>query len=165
MRFLRLLSCILALSLSVKAQQHCFTSEMYHERIKEHPEVLQAQAQLEQFTKDFVAQQAQKRTDGTDATIYTIPVVFHIVHNYGPENISDEQVLDAVRILNRDYRKQNSDTTDIVPAFRSIAADIGIQFKLANIDPAGKCTNGIDRVVSTKTYNADDASKLNYWVG
>jgi len=94
---------------------------------------------------------------------YTIAVVFHIIHDYGTENISDAQVLDAMRILNEDYRKLNADTSIIVPAFQNIADDTEIEFRLAAKDPQGNCTNGIDRVASPETYIGDEGSKLNYW--
>ncbi|HEU4717385.1 MAG TPA: hypothetical protein VFU15_06120, partial [Bacteroidia bacterium] len=96
-------------------------------------------------------------------TVYTVPVVFHIIHQYGSENISDAQVLDEMRILNEDYAKLNPDTTAIESSFVSIAASANIQFKLANIDPNGNCTNGIDRVYSYLTNAADDNSKLDPW--
>src|SRR4051812_19613214 len=123
MRFFSLLITAFFFLTFVNAQ-HCFTSEVYNELITQHPEVLQKQAELELFTQQYTANRATQRTTGT---IYTIPVVFHIVHNYGPENISDEQVLDAMRILNLDYRKMDIDTGDVVPAFKSIAADCEIQ--------------------------------------
>jgi PKD repeat protein len=94
---------------------------------------------------------------------YIIPIVFHIIHEYGSENISDAQVLDAMRILNEDYRKLNSDTNIIVPTFQGIAADAQIEFRLAQLDPNGACTNGIDRIYSSETNVGDDGSKLNYW--
>jgi PKD repeat protein len=94
---------------------------------------------------------------------YIIPIVFHIIHEYGSENISDAQVLDAMRILNEDYRKLNSDTNIIVPTFQGIAADAQIEFRLAQLNPNGACTNGIDRIYSSETNVGDDGSKLNYW--
>lgn len=94
---------------------------------------------------------------------FIIPVVFHIIHDYGSENISDAQVLDEMRILNEDYRKLNADTNLIVSAFQGIADDAEIEFRLAALDPNGNCTNGIDRVASQETYVGDDGSKLNYW--
>ncbi len=84
-------------------------------------------------------------------TIYTIPVVFHILHEGGSENISEAQVRDQIRILNRDYQKQNADTASIVPAFKNNIANVGFNFQLATIDPEGKCTNGINRYYSSKT--------------
>jgi PKD repeat protein len=65
--------------------------------------------------------------------------------------------------MNRDYRKQNADTSVIIPAFQGMATDIEVEFRLASIDPSGNCTNGIDRVASYRTHNADDYSKLNPW--
>ncbi|HEY6161188.1 MAG TPA: M43 family zinc metalloprotease, partial [Bacteroidia bacterium] len=102
-------------------------------------------------------------TQSTPSPIYTIPVVFHIIHEYGPEDISDDQVMDALAILNRDYRKQNADTSVIVSQFQSLASDVGFQFKLARKDPSGNCTTGIDRIASPETYIGDDGSKLNPW--
>ncbi len=84
------------------------------------------------------------------ALTLTIPVVVHILHLGGSENISDAQVQDAINILTRDFRKQNADTTDIVNEFKTIASDCNIEFKLASIDPDGKCTNGITRHYDSK---------------
>jgi len=81
----------------------------------------------------------------TGGNVYIIPVVFHILHQGGAENISNARVEDAVRILNVDFRKWNPDTTDIVPEFKPLAADIEVEFRLATIDPDGNCTNGIIR--------------------
>lgn len=74
---------------------------------------------------------------------YTIPVVFHILHLGGSENISDAQVIDQMRIMNIDYAKQNADTVDIIPSFKTIADSTNIRFELATKDPNGNCTNGI----------------------
>jgi len=94
---------------------------------------------------------------------YIIPIVFHIIHNYGPENITDEQIHDAVRILNEDYQKKNPDTASVIPLFQPIIGNCNFEFRLASKDPQGNCTTGIDRIASYKTYQADDQSKLNSW--
>ena len=120
-------------------------------------EVHQAASQLEDETIDF----AQNRS--ANSVIYTIPVVFHILHVYGTENISDAQIEDAMAILNRDYNKQNADTANTVAAFQGIAANVGIEFKLAKLDPNGNCTNGIDRINTPLTFIGDDDAKLNVW--
>jgi PKD repeat protein len=90
--------------------------------------------------------------------LITIPVVFHILHQDGPENISDEQIKDQIRILNRDYSKQNADTINVVPGYKNNIANVGFQFVLASIDPQGKCTSGIIRHKTPKTNW--DANKL-----
>ena len=95
---------------------------------------------------------------------YVIPVVFHIIHNNGPENISDAQVQDAVRVLNEDYNKLNPDWVTTRPEFLDIVADVGIEFRLAQRDPQGNCTNGITRTPSTLTDVGDfDMTQLIQW--
>jgi PKD repeat protein len=101
--------------------------------------------------------------NGEKTTIFTIPVVFHIIHNYGSENISDQQVYDQMAILNRDYRLLNADTADVIPEFKQVYGDVGIEFKLASLDPFGNCTNGIEHIYSHETYQGDDYSKLHQW--
>ncbi len=152
-----MLSFILGLADPAMAQDfNCGTTQKFWEMVAKHPEVLIAQQQLDSATR--VGTNRQSPTD-----VYVIPLVFHVVHNYGAENISDEQIYDAVRILNEDYRKLNADTSAIVPSFQSIAADAMIEFRLASKDPKGNCTNGIDRIQSLQTYNGNDEAKLNAW--
>lgn len=121
---------------------------------RENPDALKAKQELDEFTSEYISKKE------ISEIVYIIPVVFHVLHNYGSENISKEQILDAVRILNEDFRKLNPDTTDIIPEFQGIAANSNIEFRLARIDPNGNCTDGIVRVVTPMTYNADDDSKL-----
>ncbi|MDQ3109788.1 MAG: M43 family zinc metalloprotease [Bacteroidota bacterium] len=143
----------------LNAQLPC-GSDDYNRRLKEqHPaEVEAAQAQLD-ADKNFMFQNGENRAAAT----YIIPVVFHIVHDYGIENISNAQVLDQMAILNRDFQKLNADTTLVIQEFEGIVADVSVEFRLANLDPEGNCTNGIDRIPSKKTNNGDDGSKLNGW--
>ncbi|CAN5216252.1 hypothetical protein BH09BAC5_BH09BAC5_08700 [soil metagenome] len=143
----------------LNAQLPCGTSE-YNERLKQQNpiEVQQAEDQLN-AEKNALIQHGEGRASST----YVIPIVFHIIHDYGIEDISDAQVLDQVAILNRDYAKLNADTAAIASPFQTIASAIDIEFRLATIDPDGNCTNGIDRIASKRTYNADDNSKLNDW--
>ena len=129
--------------------------------IQKDPRVLQTEEALEQFTKAYIDQLNATR-DESEPT-FIIPVVFHIVHNYGVENIGDEQVYDAMRQMNEDFRKLNADTLFTVSNFLGIAADCKIEFRLARKDPNGNCTNGIDRIVSMETYVGDDNCKLNQW--
>ena len=94
---------------------------------------------------------------------YIIPIVFHILHENGSENISDEQVLDQIKILNRDFNKLNEDTATIHPDFKDIVANCNFEFRLATKDPQGNCTNGINHYYSNLTNNAGENSKINQW--
>ncbi|NTW32811.1 MAG: T9SS type A sorting domain-containing protein, partial [Bacteroidetes bacterium] len=80
-----------------------------------------------------------------------IPLVFHIIHKYGEENISDAQIYDAVEKLNIDYNKLNADTSATFSLFKPKSANCQIEFRLAKIDPSGNCTSGIDRGADPRT--------------
>ena len=112
------------------------------------------------FKKDVFANQTPS---GSRAEVYVIPVVFHIIHNNGPENIPDAQIHDAMRILNEDYSAVNAELATLVSAFND---DIGLgdlEFRLAKLDPDGNSTTGIERIESPETYVGDDGSKLDPW--
>lgn len=106
--------------------------------------------------------------------IIIIPIVFHVIHNNGEENISDEQIHDAVEILNRDFAAQNPDLDQVIDEFAGITANVEIEFRLAKKDPYGVCHPGITRTVSPLTYEGTDEVKeliawprnkyLNVWV-
>ena len=144
------------------AQQtdYCGTSQKEMALRQSHPEILIEEQKLDQFVKDWIASNSATLRD--DQT-YVIPIVFHIIHDYGIENISDAQVRDAVRIINEDYQLRNADTTAIVPSFQNIKGKAKVEFRLANKTPGGECTNGINHIHSLSTNIGDDGSKLDDW--
>lgn len=95
---------------------------------------------------------------------YTIPVVFHVLHDNGIGNISQVQMQAALDVLNRDYNRLNADSVNwrntASAPFQPRVGDIQITFKLAKLDPDGNCTNGIVRVNAPHlTYAANDDVK------
>ena len=147
----------LLLTASFFSQNFCLSTEMQAKWFKLHPELkanfetLKQQA-AQQDQHDFQNGYNHSQHKSTSATpIYTVPVVFHILHTGGQENISDAQVIDAVNILTRDYNRQNADTTNVVVQFKQLIGDIQFEFRLATKDPNGNCTNGIIRHWDTKT--------------
>lgn len=147
----------------------CGTDSLFIEALKD-PKVQAKRAKLESFTEHYINNRLYEKEKG----VKIIPVVFHVIHNYGHENVSKAQILDALNIVNEDFRKQNSDITDVVSAFQGIAGDSQIEFRLARKDPDGNCTEGITRTASPLTYEANDNVKdlivwntnryLNIWV-
>lgn len=135
---------------------------MHHKLRNEDPEYIQRAEDYNRQIRELIASNRDNR-DGEEEPVIIIPVVFHIVHNFGAENISDAQIFDQMRILNEDFRKLNEDTTDIIDFFKPFSADSRIEFRLAQRDFEGNCTNGIDRIASIETYVGDDGSKLNPW--
>lgn len=92
-------------------------------------------------------------------SVLVIPVVVHVIHNNGPENVSVAQVQDMIRIINEDFARMSSDTNQIDPEFRLIAGKGRVEFRLAKKDPDGNCTIGITRTQSVLTSTADDNVK------
>ncbi|MCW5900102.1 MAG: T9SS type A sorting domain-containing protein [Flavobacteriales bacterium] len=118
-------------------------------------DALRAQAELDAWTAGF-----QRGERG----LFIIPVVVHIIHNNGLENISDAQVIDGIRVLNEDFNKLNPEWPGVRPEFLDIVAEVGVEFRLARKDPQGNCTNGITRTVSTQTYQGDfEMTQLIQW--
>ena len=77
-------------------------------------------------------------------TILTIPTVVHIIHNNGPENITNSQVLTAIDDLNQALRNQGYYNPNT-------GVDLEIELCLVQQDPNGNATNGINRVVNPLT--------------
>src|SRR6056297_890330 len=167
--YIFIIICLLSSNVFSQNDFRCSTPEMNRIELENNPEARARRAALREFI-DHYTETAQDKND-----VYVIPVVFHVVHNYGSENISYDQVSDAVRILNEDYRKMNPDTSFIIDEFKSLATDARIEFRLAALDPSGNCTNGVTRTVSPLTLNGGEqvkdvapgwprASYLNIWV-
>ena len=170
------LASLVALSLNAQQTVHpCGANdlgklaEFHHNDPVELARMEADEAGLEAFTAQWAATHAAgERVD------YVIPVVFHIIHNHGSENISDAQVLDAIRVLNDDFNKLNSDWTAVREEFIGLVANVGITFRLATKDPQGNCSKGITRTASSLTNDGTQAMKnliqwprnkyLNVWV-
>lgn len=153
--------------------KECASTEMEQQLFEENPELLPmaiaAEQELEAFTRNF------KLSAGNRDGEYVIPVVFHVVHDNGPENISYEQIVSCINSLNYYYNAENPSASNVHPAFQDIVANVGFTFALATLDPDGNCTNGVTRTVSETTYAGgnnltvvapswDRSMYLNVWV-
>lgn len=119
--------------------------------------------QLKEMDSPFTLRDGDEDEILPEDQVVTLPIVFHVLHQYGDENISDAQIYRAVEIMNKDYRKTNSDISEVVPEFVNIAGDSKIEFKLATMDPLGNPTNGITRHFTHETNIGDQFSKLDQW--
>jgi hypothetical protein len=123
----------------------CHTDEVMMKMIQRHPGL---QQQLNDAANKIIQYEKQQNSTHT-RNIITIPVVVHVIHDGDAvgqsENISDAQILSQINVLNTDYRRLNSDTTNTPSVFKPIAADTEIEFCLAQRDPNGNPTTGIVR--------------------
>ncbi|WP_162419533.1 M43 family zinc metalloprotease [Cyclobacterium roseum] len=95
--------------------------------------------------------------------IRQIPVVIHVIHQGEPigqgSNISEEQILDQLRIINEDFQQRNADFSNTPTEFLGVASSPNLEFVLAKQRPDGLPTNGINRVQGPKNeYSSRDAA-------
>lgn len=123
------------------------------------------------FTLSGCSKDEIKLQEETTATIYTLPIVVHIIH-IGEEigkgyNLSNERVVNQIKTLNDDFRKKQG---TLGYNTHPLGADTKIEFKFAEKDPYGNPTNGIQRVNlndviidSEKDWFFDELPYYGYW--
>jgi len=104
---------------------------------------------------------AEKKLLPYNPNLKVIPVVVHVIHDGGTNNISDAQIQSQIAVLNEDFRRK------IGTNGFGAGVDTDIEFCLAKKDPQGKCTNGIIRINSPlsnhQTYQRSQLKLLSYW--
>jgi PKD repeat protein len=113
-----------------------------------------------QVIDNAIANRSANSTESSDS-IRWVPVVVHVIHNDGSENISEAQIESQIMIMNEDFGKilgTNGDGNGV---------DTKVRFCLAKIDPQGRCTNGIVRIKSELTvhqqYQRALLKELSFW--
>jgi PKD repeat protein len=146
----------IAITAFAQTPKQCATDEVYQELLKQDPTLIERQNQFDADAAKIVATENIRKT----GSIRIIPVVFHIFHSAGSENISDAQILDELRILNENFRNTNANAANTRPIFQGVMGDMEIEFRLARKDPQGNCTNGIVRVYEEETDNGTNNIKI-----
>ena len=133
----------------------CATTE-YEKFLQEKNPKRMTDAQFEVWVTPLIRRYAAMRTTSQSSGIITIPVVVHVIHNGQAvgtaPNITDAQIQSQITVMNQDYRKMTG-----TPGYNTnpVGADTQIQFALAQQDPNGNPTNGIDRVSLCQTSWSD----------
>jgi predicted Zn-dependent protease len=145
------LSCMFSFIWGLTAQQleQCGTMHNHFELGKNNPNVHLQRLEIEKRADEWRKQHMGDKMQ--DSALITIPVVFHVVYNTAAQNIHDSIVYSQLDVLNNDYRRTNADTVNTRAVFDSIAVDTRIEFCLANVDPQGNFTTGINRVQTSTT--------------
>ncbi|MBC7946686.1 MAG: T9SS type A sorting domain-containing protein [Chitinophagaceae bacterium] len=152
MRSIILLMGVLC-SLATFAQPSQFIRCRTHESMQEfratHPG-----AESDEHFEAWLGQKKQQLQQFRLTAFYTIPVIFHIVHNGEAvgtgSNLSQAQIQRQLNQLNADFANLSGSTN-------GVAADMEIQFCLATVDEVGSplAEPGIDRVNrNTEGWNA-----------
>ncbi len=139
-------------------QLFCGSTELTEQLFHSSPQILENHNNLEKEVYEFM----QKKLAGNSfLPNYTLPVVVHIIHNNGPENISDALVFQGIQHLNESFA--NFGYYD-----QGTGVNTQIEFCLAQRDPDGNATNGITRDISALanlTMETDDINmkNINRW--
>ncbi len=96
-----------------------------------------------------------------------IPVVFHLLNYNETDSITDEQVARQLEILNKGVnRNYDYFLKHVPPYFRGNSGSLRVHFCLAQVDPNGNPTNGIERrKVVDPVLNGELKVKLNAFGG
>lgn len=174
---LLLLSGALCLLTMADAQTRCYTDDVEQRAVQRYPELkLSAREYQDQLIRamkglDFNKLSKTTATYADMGVTYHVPIVFHIVHDYGNEYLSDNAIYEVVAEMNRFYKRQNPDTAAIIGSYAGLipgtnvkyAGKANIEFHLANRDPDGNPTHGITRRRSYLTDNGGDQAKMDLW--
>lgn len=159
------------ITITSSGQERCGTVQ-YNQKMNRSGDLKETDAQFEQWVKEKIQ---HRKKEGIEkrllATEHKIQVVVHIIHRGEPigvgTNISDAQVISQLQVLNKDFKRLNDDAVNTPSEFQSIASGSDIEFVLAQTDPNGLPTSGINRVVGLKPdYTIDDDEALkaqSYW--
>lgn len=114
-----------------------------------------------QEIEKIISQNTALNKKSMSGNVKIIPVVVHVIHNGGMENISDAQIQSQIDVLNEDYRRMIGTN-----GFGN-GADCEVEFRLAKLTPSGECTNGIVRIRSAltnhQTYQRSQLGQLSFW--
>lgn len=151
--------------------RQCATMDVLAEHIKENPGLAKKLDDIDKQASRFMKSGSLATAATVPYTgVVTIPVRVHVIYNSAQENISDAQIQSQITVLNRDYRKTNSDVSLLPGAFSGLASDMQIQFTLASVDrkQSSKSSWGTrDAMKSSKKGGVDAVDptrSLNIWV-
>jgi Pregnancy-associated plasma protein-A/Secretion system C-terminal sorting domain/Fibronectin type III domain len=137
-------------------RRNCATDELHRLYLADDEDYHDRREAIERHVQNYV----RNTPSVSNRSVITIPVVVHVIYNNEAQNISDAQVMSQLAVLNQDFRRLNTDKSQVPQEFAGVAADAEIEFCLARRKPDGTPTNGIDRVYTNKNnWGANDDMK------
>lgn len=154
-----------------KKEEPCASYTIFQKNIQNADFAIQWES-IEKKKSDFIKliRDTDSEAKKNSSVKYRIPVVVHVIHEFGPEYLSDEQIKSQIDILNEDYQKKAGTKGD------GPGGNPQIEFFLAKMDPEGNCSSGITRTISSytvqetadgsikKLVNWDTNRYLNIWL-
>lgn len=150
-----LIILLMTISLNTYSQEiaKCYTTELIENELITNPDY------KGEINKVFQQNRLWLADNNKEKTTITIPIVVHVIYRQSHSNpgigtnIPNFQIEDAIRILNEDYSKTNSEFPNPPRnTFINSAGNPNLKFCLATTDPDGNPTTGITRTLSSKNY-------------
>ncbi|MGQ9847608.1 MAG: zinc metalloprotease, partial [Bacteroidales bacterium] len=122
-------------------RRKCATDEIHQQLIQNDPTYLERYNKLQEFTQKFVAEHPNGYSP---KSVITVPIVVHIVLSPAQHaQFPDSRVHEQIQVLNRDFAGLNPHSMG--PFAANLKANTELQFCLAQVDPNGNPTTGIER--------------------
>ncbi len=138
------------------ADNRCGTMQVLEEQFKRDPAFKKKfELQRIMFNNAVASRIYSPQNNQRTEAIATIPVVFHVVLPNGA-TVSDQQLMAQIDTLNKDYGGTNGDSVNIPPYFKPLFGKSIIRFCLAQQDPNGLPTTGINYYLTTQTSFPND---------
>lgn len=118
-------------------QGQCLSTELRDQNIASSTEIAQSWAAIKSEINGHHALSLRQSV--------TIPVVVHVLWRDTSDNISADQIMSQIVVINEDFNLQNLNFNSTPLAFQALAADIELEFCLAKRDPNNLPTEGITR--------------------
>lgn len=139
MKFAAFILVLVGLSNFVAAQNYCGFDQLRAGYLQTHE-----QKEVETELNFQILNQMNALRNGQRLGIVTVPVVVHVLHQNGEENISDNQIETAIEQLNAAFE-------NVAPFINPDGVNTEIRFCLAGTDPDGEYTTGIVRTETEYT--------------
>jgi hypothetical protein len=117
--------------------RNCGSVQNYFRQVDLFPDLRRNQAILQQRTRARVA--------GAAEFPRRIPVVVNIMFNDEADNVTDDQVASQIEVLNEDFAGRNTDLANVPEPFAQLVGVPELEFFIADVDPDGGPTTGINR--------------------
>lgn len=122
----------------------CYTMVNLNRQLNKDPKLAKKMFDIEYNTRNLISAKGKPagtgggNNGGGDTTpiddglgIINIPVYVHVIYSNSNENISNAQVASQISVLNADFRKTNSDASQVPTEFADDITDSEIEFTLA----------------------------------
>ena len=141
---LTLSACVALISgMNAQATKRVCGTMQHHEYLKQTRK--NYETDLVQYNKVIDQYLNNKALSKTAVATVTVPVVVHVVYANASQSISVSQAVSQVQVLNDDFAKLNTDANKVTqPSFVAAQAGANIRFCMAQRDPNGNPTTGVD---------------------